>query len=139
MNILFIFFSQSQDAEMEDSDEDIEEVDSDEWDEDEFDEADKIPTNDCLFCPHHSNNIDKNILHMGEKHSFIIPDLDFITDLNGLLDYLGAKVGQGKMCLWCSEKGRNFRTLDAVRKHMNDKGHCKLAFAGGDAIGQVSH
>ena len=61
---------------------------------------------DCLFCSHHSNNMDKNLVHMSEKHSFFLPDLDFITDINGLMDYLGAKVGQGKMCLWCSEKGK---------------------------------
>ena len=93
-----LFFSQSQDVEMESDGEDIEEVDSDEWD-----EEDIIPTTDCLFCTHHSNNMDKNIVHMSEKHSFFLPDLEFITDLNGLMDYLGAKVGQGKMCLWCSD------------------------------------
>ena len=128
-----LFFSQSQDVEMESDGEDIEEVDSDEWD-----EEDIIPTTDCLFCTHHSNNMDKNIVHMSEKHSFFLPDLEFITDLNGLMDYLGAKVGQGKMCLWCSDKGKAFRSLDAVRKHMMDKGHCKLAFAGGDAIAEFA-
>ena len=42
------------------------------------------------------------------------------------------------MCLWCNEKSKRFRTLDAVRKHMVDKGHCKIAFAGGDSIAEFS-
>ena len=36
----------------------VEEVDSDEWEE--FDD-DPIPVTDCLFCPHHSANLDNNI------------------------------------------------------------------------------
>ena len=42
------------------------------------------------------------------------------------------------MCLTCSEKGKCFRSLDAVRKHMVDKGHCKIAFSGGDAIAEFA-
>merc|ERR1719219_881774 len=80
----------------------------------------------------------KNLLHMSEKHSFFVPDLDFVVNLDGLLSYIGCKVGQGKMCLTCSEKGKAFRSLDAVRKHMLDKGHCKIAFSGGDAIAEFA-
>ena len=36
----------------------VEEVDSDEWEE--FDD-DPITVTDCLFCPHHSANLDNNI------------------------------------------------------------------------------
>ena len=42
------------------------------------------------------------------------------------MEYLGAKVGQGHMCLWCNEKSKNFRNVSAVRKHMVDKGHTKI-------------
>ncbi|PIK33911.1 putative zinc finger protein [Apostichopus japonicus] len=34
------------------------------------------------------------------------------------------------MCLWCNEKGRTFFTVDAVQRHMRDKGHCKLQCEG---------
>ena len=85
-----------QDANMEsDDDEDleVEEVDSDEWDEDEeFNEEDIVPNNDCLFCLHHSNNMEKNLVHMSDTHSFFVPDMDFVTDLDGMMSYLGAKV-----------------------------------------------
>jgi pre-60S factor REI1 len=55
---------------------------------------------------------------MSEAHSFFVPDLDYVTDLEGLLTYLGAKVGQGRMCLWCNDKKTAFRSVDAVQKHM---------------------
>jgi hypothetical protein len=49
------------DEEMEEDDEDleVEEVSSDEWDEE---DEDAIPPNDCLFCDHHSSNVDKVIM-----------------------------------------------------------------------------
>jgi len=105
----------------------IEEVDSDEWDE--FDD-DAISSTDCLFCNHHSASLDNNIKHMTEVHSFFIPDPEYLTDINGLVEYLGAKVGQGHMCLWCNEKGKQYLSVDAVQKHMLDKGHCKMLHEG---------
>jgi len=115
--------------EEEDDDEDmeVEEVDSDEWEE--F-EDDPIPVTDCLFCMHHSANLDNNMRHMSESHSFFIPDPEFLVNLEGLIEYLGAKVGQGHMCLWCCEKGKAFKTVESVQKHMIDKGHCKLRHEG---------
>lgn len=115
-------------VEEEQEDEEMEEVDSDEWDE-EY-EDDPVPTTDCLFCSHHSANLDNNIRHMTEVHSFFIPDPEFLVNIEGLLEYLGAKVGQGHMCLWCSEKGKSFQSAGAVQQHMVDKGHCRLRHEG---------
>lgn len=44
----------------------------------------------------------------------------------------GEKVGVGKICIWCNEKGKSFYSTEAVQAHMNDKSHCKL-FTDGDA------
>lgn len=71
----------------------VEEVDSDEWDED-FNNP--IANNDCIFCPHHSDDMVENVKHMSSVHSFFIPDTEFIVDLDGLLMYLGEKVARGK-------------------------------------------
>ena len=71
-------------------DEDIEEVDSDEWDEET--EDDPIPRTDCFFCLHHSSTLEKNAIHMSNEHSFFIPDVEYLVDLAGLFEYLGAKV-----------------------------------------------
>ena len=76
-------------------------TDSDEWEEDEeFNEEDLIPNTECLFCQHHSNNMDKNLFHMTEAHSFFVPDLEFITDLDGMMSYLGAKVSYSRVIVF---------------------------------------
>ncbi|XP_012330734.2 cytoplasmic 60S subunit biogenesis factor ZNF622 [Aotus nancymaae] len=91
-----------------------------------------IPITDCLFCSHHSSSLMKNVAHMTKVHSFFIPDIEYLSDIKGLITYLGEKVGVGKICLWCNEKGKSFYSTEAVQAHMNDKSHCKL-FTDGDA------
>jgi len=113
---------EEEEEEEEDGDMEVEEVDSDEWEE----EEDPIEIVDCLFCSHHSSNLEKNLSHMTVSHSFFLPDPEFIINLEGLMCYLGAKVGQGKMCLWCDDKGKRFSSVQDVQRHMQDKGHCKL-------------
>ncbi|KAG8571979.1 hypothetical protein GDO81_011862 [Engystomops pustulosus] len=91
-----------------------------------------IPITDCLFCLHHSRSLVKNVAHMTKVHSFFIPDIEYLVDLEGFIRYLGEKVGVGKICLWCNERGKSFYTTESVQAHMNDKCHCKL-FTDGDA------
>jgi len=102
-------------------------IDSDEWD--------KIPENplterDCLFCTHASEDLVENLKHMSVAHSFFIPDTEYCTDLEGLLYYLGEKVANYFICLFCNDRGKTFYSLDAVRKHMVDKGHCQMLHEG---------
>lgn len=91
-----------------------------------------ISMNECLFCLRKAQNMASNIIHMSKQHGFFIPDVNFVTDLEGLLKYLGEKVGVGNVCLWCNEKGKAFYSISAVLKHMRDKGHCNM-FVTGDA------
>jgi pre-60S factor REI1 len=65
---------------------------------------------------------------MSTAHSFFVPDADYLIDITGLITYLGEKIAVGNVCIYCNGKGREFRTLDAVRKHMVDKSHCKIAY-----------
>ena len=65
---------------------------------------------------------------MSAIHSFFIPDAEYLVDLPGLIAYLGEKIAVGNVCIFCNEKGREFRSVDAVRKHMTDKSHCKIAY-----------
>ncbi|KAJ8337267.1 hypothetical protein SKAU_G00384870 [Synaphobranchus kaupii] len=69
--------------------------------------------------------------HPGHR-LFFLPDVEYLVDLKGIIRYLGEKVGVGKVCLWCNEKGKSFYSTEAVQAHMNDKSHCKL-FTDGDA------
>lgn len=83
----------------------------------------------CLFCTQTpSSTFEDNLTHMSSEHSFFIPDAEYLVDPTGLIAYLGEKVAVGNVCIYCNGKGREFRTLDAVRKHMVDKSHCKIAY-----------
>lgn len=93
-----------------------------------------ISVNECLFCDKVSHGLDDNVIHMSHKHSFFIPDMDYIADLEALVEYLGEKVGVGNVCLQCNENGRAFFSLAAVQKHMLDKGHCQMLFDGEAAL-----
>ncbi|KAK7083267.1 hypothetical protein SK128_011949 [Halocaridina rubra] len=89
-------------------------------------EGDPIDIKDCLFCSHHSANLKKKLEHMSLAHSFFIPDLEYCSDVPGLITYLGEKIGCGYECIACKWVGNRCPTLDAVQKHMRDKGHCYL-------------
>ncbi|KAG8743258.1 hypothetical protein FRC10_012302 [Ceratobasidium sp. 414] len=86
----------------------------------------KLSPNSCLFCPRMSDSISTNLEHMSSTHSFYIPDAEYLVDLPGLIGYLGEKIAVGNVCIACPS--REFRTMDAVRKHMIDKGHCRIGY-----------
>ena len=88
----------------------------------------RLSTSDCLFCPSTSASLEENLTHMSLSHSFFVPDVDYLVDLPGLIAYLGEKIAIGNICIFCNAKSREFRTLEAVRKHMADKCHCKIAY-----------
>lgn len=111
---------------MEGDEKDWEDMDDEEMNE--IDESKGIDVKTCLFCPHVSDSAESKCEHMAHEHSFFIPDMDYVSDLEGLLKHLGVKVGAYHVCLWCSSKC--YRSLDAVLKHMSDKGHQKMKFEG---------
>jgi pre-60S factor REI1 len=79
----------------------------------------------CLFCNYDSPTVKLSILHMARIHGLFIPEQNYLTDLEGLLRYLQAKVHQNHECLLCHKlKG----TSSGVQTHMRDKGHCMIAF-----------
>ncbi|KIJ67668.1 hypothetical protein HYDPIDRAFT_25147 [Hydnomerulius pinastri MD-312] len=98
----------------------------------------KLSPSSCLFCTHSSSSLEENLTHMSSAHSFFIPDADYLVDLTGLITYLGEKIAVGNVCIFCNGKGRELRTLEAVRKHMIDKAHCKIAYDNEDDKLEVS-
>lgn len=59
-------------------------VDSDEtW------SGEALSLEECLFCPHVSDTMENNIQHMTVEHSFFIPDIEYLVDLEGLMAHLG--------------------------------------------------
>ncbi|GJP33507.1 hypothetical protein CLOM_g18042 [Closterium sp. NIES-68] len=73
---------------------------------------------------------------MHKHHGFFIPDMEFLTDLQGMLQYLAAKVTQGLMCLWCDDRSKQFSSVEAVRAHMEAKSHGKLRYGDGSGIAE---
>jgi pre-60S factor REI1 len=91
-------------------------------------EEPQISSTSCLFCTATFPSLEDNLTHMSSTHSFFIPDADYLVDITGLINYLAEKIAVGNVCIYCNGKGRELHTLDAVRKHMIDKGHCKIAY-----------
>ncbi|KAH8119372.1 C2H2 type zinc-finger-domain-containing protein [Phellopilus nigrolimitatus] len=88
----------------------------------------RLSVQHCLFCAAISPSLEDNLKHMSTAHSFFVPDADYLVDIAGLITYLGEKIAVGNVCIYCNAKSREFRTLDAARKHMLDKSHCKIAY-----------
>ncbi|KAH9297570.1 hypothetical protein KI387_029252 [Taxus chinensis] len=84
----------------------------------------------CNFRP--DGTIESCVEHMHKMHGFFIPDAEYLKDPHGLLNYLGLRVTEYFMCLYCHEKRQPFQSLEAVRKHMTSKNHCKLHYGDGD-------
>ncbi|KAF9970081.1 hypothetical protein BGZ73_007329 [Actinomortierella ambigua] len=92
----------------------------------------------CLFCSHASTDATDNYAHMRSTHSFFLPRAERLVDLEGMLTYLAEKLSQDLDCLWCTpsvfdrtlspdqEINASFSSLANVRRHMIDKGHCKV-------------
>lgn len=85
----------------------------------------EIPLSRCLFCNYDSPTWKLSVSHMTKIHGMFIPEQNYLTDLEGLLRHLQAKIQQNYECLLCHKlKG----TTSAVQTHMRDKGHCMIAF-----------
>ena len=102
--------------------------------EDSDDEPEPLEITECLFCPHMSKDLESSLNHMSVKHGFFVPDLNFLVDIKGLIEYLCEKVGLGYMCIWCNTKGKGFYSVESVQQHMVDKCHCRMFFEGDAAL-----
>jgi len=90
---------------------------------DRMDTAEPIPPTCCVFDMHPSDNIESNLEYMARNFSFFVPYIEFVNDLNGILAYLGEKVGVGYACICCD---RSFGSVAAAQAHMIGKSHCKM-------------
>lgn len=79
------------------------------------------PSNSCLFCNFLSVSLSANLSHMLLSHGFFVPDIEFVTNIELLMDYLQQKVRIGLLCLYCDN--RTFRSPQATQQHMLDKQH----------------
>mmetsp|Transcript_126868 Transcript_126868/g.189279 ORF Transcript_126868/g.189279 Transcript_126868/m.189279 type:complete len:380 (-) Transcript_126868:46-1185(-) len=80
---------------------------------------------ECFICMQHCGSFELNIEHMAKEHGLYIPDLDYVSDLGGLMAYLAQKVGTGNACLYCN---KIFQDTEAVANHMRSSNHAKLKY-----------
>ncbi|AEC07585.1 Zinc finger protein 622 [Arabidopsis thaliana] len=119
-----------------DSDEDLDAEMNEDGEEEDMDEDGiefELDPACCLMCDKKHKTIEKCMVHMHKFHGFFIPDIEYLKDPKGFLTYLGLKVKRDFVCLYCNELCHPFSSLEAVRKHMDAKGHCKVHYGdGGD-------
>ncbi|KAJ6806118.1 cytoplasmic 60S subunit biogenesis factor REI1-like protein 1 [Iris pallida] len=100
---------------------------------DDMDEDEEVDVSCCFICDIKHKTIENCMIHMHKQHGFFIPDVEYLKDPEGLLMYVGLKVKRDYMCLYCNDRCQPFQSLEAVRKHMIAKGHCKIRYGdGGD-------
>ncbi|KAJ4953149.1 hypothetical protein NE237_029981 [Protea cynaroides] len=100
---------------------------------DDDDDDEELEPSCCFMCDIKHDNLESCMVHMHKKHGFFIPDIEYLKDPKGLLTYLGLKVKRDFMCLYCNDRCHPFYSLEATRKHMEAKGHCKVHYGdGGD-------
>lgn len=87
-------------------------------------EVDKrISPSECLFCNTDSLDVGDNIEHMHSVHGLYIPEPEQLSDIETFLGYLAFVICEYNECLFC---GVEKNSLEAVRTHMKDKGHCMI-------------
>ncbi|CAJ0596933.1 unnamed protein product [Cylicocyclus nassatus] len=102
-------------------------TDNGEDDEDlDFDESEALPITSCLFCAQTKASKEEALEHMRFHHGFVLPDKKYLVDEDGMLKYLGLKVGAGRCCIYCPDVRSRFATTAACQTHMRDKQHCKV-------------
>ena len=67
--------------------------------------------------------VEDNLEYMRKKFNFVVPDLQYVSDIDGLVKYCSAKVRLGRICLYCNKQ---FRSCAAVQQHSRDMFHCRL-------------
>uniref|UniRef100_A0A2N9F440 C2H2-type domain-containing protein n=1 Tax=Fagus sylvatica TaxID=28930 RepID=A0A2N9F440_FAGSY len=106
--------------------------DDDMDDNDDDDDDYELDPSCCFMCDLEHDTLESCMVHMHKQHGFFIPDVEYLKDPKGLLTYLGLKVKRDFMCLYCNDRCHPFNSLEAVRKHMIAKSHCKVHFGDGD-------
>ncbi|XP_073309433.1 cytoplasmic 60S subunit biogenesis factor REI1 homolog 1-like [Primulina huaijiensis] len=100
-------------------------------DNDDVDEDYELNPTCCFMCDLELDSVENCMVHMHKKHGFFIPDIEYLKDPKGLLTYLSLKVKRDLMCLYCNERCHPFSSIEAVRKHMEAKSHCKVHYGDG--------
>lgn len=92
-----------------------------------------MPPSVCFFCNKASLDMRANLTHMDRFHGFFVPEEQYVTNLDGFVDYVRFKVGAAATCLWCDKK---FFDVGDAQRHMRSKDHCKIRYDQEKAINE---
>jgi pre-60S factor REI1 len=87
-----------------------------------------VAPNVSIFDDKLFESTDECVQYMAVQFGFFLPDVEYLSDLDGLLTYLGEKVKLGGYCLYCQKQ---FAAGRACQNHMLGKSHCKLRYCEG--------
>jgi len=82
-----------------------------------------VDMKECFMDGKLSEDFASNLEYMHKNFGFFVPDMKYVSDLEGLYKYCAKKVTAGRMCLFCD---RPFVSARAVIQHMIHKSHCKI-------------
>lgn len=88
-----------------------------------------IPIHRSLFCSYESKDLESNLDFMKKTYGFIIPERDLCHNIEGLVSYLGEKIGIGNYSIW---NNKQFRSVQSCQQHMRDTGTCKMLWHGNE-------
>lgn len=77
----------------------------------------------CLFDARKFSTVEENLEYMQKKYNFIIPNKEYLVELEALLKYLEEKIREQHACLFCN---RRFTDKNATMQHMLDKNHTRI-------------
>lgn len=77
-----------------------------------------------LFDRKESKTMEDNIAYMQKKYGFFIPDVEYCTDMAGLITFLCEKISEPPHACICCNRG--FPDLQSVRRHMIDTCHTRI-------------
>lgn len=86
---------------------------------------DEVPITQCFYCGKNNTEVESNVRHMSHAHGLYIPERTYLTNLNGLLTFLGEVVSLDHDCLVCGFQGL---LVESIRLHLLSKGHCKVPY-----------
>ncbi|KAL8208276.1 hypothetical protein R6Q57_007688 [Mikania cordata] len=115
----------------------LNQMEMDELSSDVEEDEDELDSTCCFMCDQHHETIESCMIHMHRKHGLFIPDVEYLKEPGGFLTYLGLKVKRNYMCLYCNSNCQPFNSLEAVRKHMVAKGHCRVHYGDDDDEGEA--
>lgn len=90
---------------------------------------------DSIFDSKRFAHVSDALEYMQKTYGFLLPEVQYLVDVEGCVLYLCEKVKNRRTCLYC---GRIFRSFAACQQHMIDKRHCKVPYDTDDQVAELA-